>query len=430
MTYYVINEYANEAIRNLFFPNVTLNSSRNVGCHEENLTSKTVNISNVVQAKLAEWSIYYSIASGMPSLIASSLLSSLSDKYGRKNILFFSLLGACIKMIACTCAIHYQLNIYYFVLVGFLEGCTGSWITVLSISFAYVADITSTGNERSIVIAIYELILNLGFYSGTLSSGFLINRFGGYFVPSAVATIGGILATIISNILPETFHREESPKICEKTKQLLQRNSKMTNIFDHIKLLLRMFRKTDEDEELQLKYILSMAAIILIWMSHMGGDNVELYYSLSYPICFNAEEIGIFRTTRGVVQQFITVIFLRMCQLCKIRDEVTAAVSCIFGTAQYIVLGMAESKSILYVAAGLYTFMFAGAPVLRSTMSKLTHTDKQGSIFGAIAFFENICSMSGSVIAGAIYSVTVPIYKGFVFFVLASYSVIAAVLLL
>ncbi|KAK3091525.1 hypothetical protein FSP39_020490 [Pinctada imbricata] len=112
-----------------------------------------------------------------------------------------------------------------------------------------------------------------------------------------------------------------------------------------------------------------------------------------------------------------------------IRDETTGAVSSLFGIAQYVVLGLANTKEMLYIDAAIYTLKFACVPILRSTMSKLTPEDKQGSIFGAIAFFENICNMCGTVMAGAIYSATVSIDRGFVFYVMAGYSFIATALL-
>lgn len=54
----------------------------------------------------------------------------------------------------------------------------------------------------------------------------------------------------------------------------------------------------------------------------------------------------------------------------------------------------------------------------------------QGSMFGGIALFENICFMVGSVAGGAIYSETVAFLPGFAFWVMAGYNVIALFLLM
>ncbi|KAK3091788.1 hypothetical protein FSP39_022621 [Pinctada imbricata] len=417
VAYYVINEFANVAIKDLYFPNVTLNSSDNVGCGDKNITAEEKHISDVVQEKVSQWSIYFSLGSGIPCLVATSIFSSLSDRYGRKRLLFLSLLGICLKMVLCSFFIYYKFNIYYFVLVGFVEGCSGNWITVLSVSFAYVADLTANGKYRSIAIAIYELVLNLGFYSGSLSAGLLIKYFNGYFYPSVISTAAIFLALVTVMFLPETSHDKNVVK-----------NS---NIFGQMKDLMRIFmKKSQNGDNLRLKYFFCITSLVCIWIPQIGGGSTELYYNLSYPICFNAEDVSFYTAIKGSSQQFITVMFIRIFQICDIRDETTAAVSCIFGIAHYVVYGFAKTKETLFIVAAIYTLKFACVPILRSTMSKLTPGDKQGSVFGAIAFFENICSMCGSAMAGAVYSATVPIYKGFVFFVMAGFNFVASALIM
>ncbi|KAK3093647.1 hypothetical protein FSP39_018387 [Pinctada imbricata] len=183
-------------------------------------------------------------------------------------------------------------------------------------------------------------------------------------------------------------------------------------------------------DSLRLKYFLCITSLILIWIPQLGRGNIDLYYILSYPICFNVEDVGFFIAIAGSIQQFVTVAFIRGCQLINIREELTAAASCVFGIAHFIVFGFAKTTTTIYLAAAIYVFKFACVPILRSVMSKLTPEDKQGSLFGVIALFENICTMVGSVLAGAIYSATVPIYEGFVFFVMAGFYVVATVLIL
>ncbi|KAK3099442.1 hypothetical protein FSP39_004409 [Pinctada imbricata] len=179
------------AMKDLYFPNVTLNSTDNVGCDFKNITAQDKHIADVVQEKVSQWSIYYTVARGITCLVATSLYGSLSDRYGRKRLLFLSLMGVCIE------------------------------------------------------------------------------------------------------------------------------------------------------------------------------SGLRFSFTISY----------------------------------------------------------------LILAAAFYALKFACVPILRSTMSILTPEDKQDSIFGAIAVFENICSMCGSAMAGAVYSATVPIYKGFVFFVMAGFNVVATVLI-
>lgn len=65
-----------------------------------------------------------------------------------------------------------------------------------------------------------------------------------------------------------------------------------------------------------------------------------------------------------------------------------------------------------------------------STIQIIVFPFPQGSMFGGIALFENICFMVGSVAGGAIYSETVAFLPGFAFWVMAGYNVIALFLLM
>jgi hypothetical protein len=53
-----------------------------------------------------------------------------------------------------------------------------------------------------------------------------------------------------------------------------------------------------------------------------------------------------------------------------------------------------------------------------------------GAVFGSLAFVENVCSLSGSVIGNAIYSETVSFYRGTVYLVFGGFTVLALFLLM
>ena len=52
-----------------------------------------------------------------------------------------------------------------------------------------------------------------------------------------------------------------------------------------------------------------------------------------------------------------------------------------------------------------------------------------GAVFASIAFFQNICSMVGTVAGAAIYSASVNFYSGFAFIVMTGLNVVAFILL-
>ncbi|XP_078315850.1 proton-coupled folate transporter-like isoform X2 [Crassostrea virginica] len=72
----------------------------------------------------------------------------------------------------------------------------------------------------------------------------------------------------------------------------------------------------------------------------------------------------------------------------------------------------------------------AAIPLLRGIMSKMTPPHKQGVLFGSISVVENICNLTSSVMAGAVYSETVSFYRGTAYLVFGGLMTVAFLLLL
>ena len=340
LSFYIINEYANDAFKDMYFPNATSNNTdvHTESCAAHNLSDEEKTMGNTVQEKVSQWSVYCSMCSGIPSLVSTTILASLSDRYGRKKMLFIALFGTLLKMSFCSFAIWFKLNIYLMLVTSVLEGCAGGWVTVVSISFAYVADLTRPGKQRSFVLAAFELVRNTGFYLGTISCGYLVD-YCGFFYPSAISAGAILCAIILLLCLPETIQNTTANKdqsVIEIVKKQLK------------ELFIILVSKSENDPSLRSKYHIGICALICIWMGRHGLGNVELYYILSSPICFNLESVSLYLTLRNFGQQLVTVVAVKLFQLC-IQDEQTAIVSTVFGIAYYSSFGISKDAITLYI---------------------------------------------------------------------------------
>jgi hypothetical protein len=52
--------------------------------------------------------------------------------------------------------IYFNFNIAYFIIFYAVEGCTGTWVSTLSMVYCYIADLTEPGKPRTIVIGLLE----------------------------------------------------------------------------------------------------------------------------------------------------------------------------------------------------------------------------------------------------------------------------------
>src|SRR5436853_3043826 len=131
-------------------------------------------------------------------LIAAPALGDLSDRYGRRPVLIFSLLGTVVSFVML--AVAHTLTILF--LARIVDGLSGGNI---STARAYVADVTQP-KDRARAYGFIGAAFGLGFIMGPALSGVLARI--SYTAPIWAAAAVTLVATIMAWLwLPETVHR-------------------------------------------------------------------------------------------------------------------------------------------------------------------------------------------------------------------------------
>jgi DHA1 family tetracycline resistance protein-like MFS transporter len=127
--------------------------------------------------------------------VFSPLLGKLSDKYGRRPILFISLLGSAAGYVVLGLA-----NTLFLVFVGrIVSGITGGNISAAQ---AYIADVTTKEN-RGKGMALFGAAFGLGFVLGPAIGG-ITSKYGVH-IPFYIAAVLSLVAgTAVYLVLPET----------------------------------------------------------------------------------------------------------------------------------------------------------------------------------------------------------------------------------
>ncbi len=130
--------------------------------------------------------------------IFSPVLGSLSDKYGRRPVLFFSIIGSAIGYLFIGFAFA-----LWMVFVGrIVAGITGGNISTAQ---AYIADVTSKEN-RAKGMGLFGAAFGLGFIFGPAIGG-ILSRFGIQTPFLFAAALSFVNAGLLYFILPETVKK-------------------------------------------------------------------------------------------------------------------------------------------------------------------------------------------------------------------------------
>lgn len=151
--------------------------------------------------------------------IFSPILGSLSDRYGRRPVLFFSILGSAAGYLLIGFAAA-----LWMVFVGrIVAGITGGNISTAQ---AYVADVT-TKETRAKGMGLFGAMFGLGFIFGPAIGG-ILSRYGIHVPFLFAALLSLVNAVLLYFFLPETVNKDSyNPSI--------ERKSRIVELFESLK---------------------------------------------------------------------------------------------------------------------------------------------------------------------------------------------------
>jgi MFS transporter, DHA1 family, tetracycline resistance protein len=336
-------------------------------------------------------------------LIAAPGLGLLSDRFGRRPILFICLLGS---------AIGYLLfglggSLWMLFLGRIIDGLTGGNFSVL---FAYLADITEP-EERGKYFGIVGGVSGAGFIVGPSIGGFLANI--NYSTPFIVAA-AVVLLDIVWGVffLPESLSKEH----CVTSIRLRDLNP--------LKQLGHVFTMV------HLRWLL-LAGFFYFFPFAILISNLTIL--LKDSLGWNATEAGIISTVVGVVDILVQGVLVG--KLLPIFGDVKLGIgSLILVAISYILLGaVALLASPLLLVVGVILFAGAGGLVenaLRGLTARLVGPRQQGLVGGASQSMQSLAMILGPLFGGLLYvqfGHATPYWSGTLIIVLAIVSVVLAI---
>ncbi|MCT6764269.1 TCR/Tet family MFS transporter [Riemerella anatipestifer] len=306
---------------------------------------------------------WLSFAYAVMQFIFAPVLGNLSDQFGRRPVILFSLLGFSANFFLQAWAP----SILWLFVGRLLSGITGASITTAS---AYIADI-STEQDRSKNFGIIGAAFGLGFIIGPVLGG-ILGQFGAR-IPFLAAGILCLINFIYGFfILPESLSKEHRRKF----------NWKRAN---PIGSLLQL-RKHPE------LYSLILAWFLVYIASHAVQTNWA-YFGI-YRFSWNETIVGISLGVMGGLTALVQGVILR-----KINPKIGNERSIFYGIGMYsigmLLFSFAGSSWMMFAILGIYCFGGIAGPSLQSVISTKVSASEQGDLQGALTSIISLTSIIG-----------------------------------
>ncbi len=311
----------------------------------------------------AKYGSYLTVAYALTQFVFAPILGNLSDKYGRRPVLLFSLFGFGIDYIFLALAPTYGWLFFGRVIAGI----TGSSFTTAA---AYIADISTTKN-RAKNFGMIGAAFGLGFIIGPLMGGLLsgIGQRVPFYVAASLALLNWAYGYFI---LPESLQKENRREF----------NWKRANPVGSLMHLL--------------KFPAVGALIFSILLLYIAAHAIMSNWNYFTIHRFNWSEgmVGISLAVVGVLVALVQAGLTRI-----INPKIGSEKSLYYGLAFYsigmLLFGLATKSWMMFVFLVPYCLGGIAQPALQSVMAGKVPPNAQGELQGAITSTMSLAAIIG-----------------------------------
>ena len=313
-----------------------------------------------VAAQYGGWLSF--VYAGMQFIFAS-VLGGLSDKFGRRPIILFSLLGFSINFFIQAIAP----SIFWLFVGRILSGVTGASITTAS---AYIADI-STDEDRSKNFGMIGAAFGVGFIIGPVIGG-LLGQYGAripFYAASGLCLINFLYGLFI---LPESLDKSHRRAF----------NWKRANPVGSL-LQLRNYPQ-----------ILGLiAALIFVYIAGHAVQTNWTFFTM-YKFNWSEKMVGISLGVAGFMAAFVQGYLIRFIQP-KLGNERSIFYGLLLYALGMILFAFATESWMMFAFLIPYGLGGIAGPALQSVISSQVPKNQQGELQGALASLVSLTAIIG-----------------------------------
>ncbi|XP_046575171.1 proton-coupled folate transporter-like [Haliotis rubra] len=373
------------------------------------------------QKLTSQMNMYFSLVSCAFALVSTVLFGAYSDYFGRKMLFLVPLFGHVIDYALVTIVIQWSLDIKLFFVTATLTGiCTSEIFSIAC--YAYVADNTPPKGTRTVAllaVAITETLTGAALSTGV---GYYI-QLQGFVLPSLTAA-----AILVLTILAVVFILPEKKKVALSSK-LRKQKLEEKKILNPLRAVRNVFSFYFFEGTVKLRVMYSLA-LVAYFLHEIAGKtgNIGTLWEMNYPFCWSPEMMGYYSTASSIFAEVIKLPLLKLCQCC-LTDQFIAIWSNLAYTGSIILKAFAYDNFMMYGVAFMSAFDLSVSTIIKSMVSSMTGTDRQGAVFSSLAIANIITSITGTPMFSEIYKYTLDIFKGVTYLVSAGLQCTATICL-
>lgn len=206
-----LDQYSRLALQNTSYP--FLNETSCVRLSDiDKYTGSNTTFQRCVADRTTDLYVFCTVATVIPSVVATLVLGPLSDRHGRRLPILLAAVGAVLQGLFSLAVVRLELDPRFFILSACLAGVFGSLPATYLGSYAYVLDIGS-GKWRTVRIGLVDAVAFLGILIAEQMGAYWLKpkKLGCAFTYPLILFIGCHVIIILYSLvfLPPSVGREE-----------------------------------------------------------------------------------------------------------------------------------------------------------------------------------------------------------------------------
>jgi len=379
---------------------------------------------DAVQKRTAFYSLAFQLMYGIPNMIGSFIVGSISDSIGRRVGLCLPILGQGLSYAAVAFVITLDLPLWSFFITEFVSGISGS---VFPVAAAYLADATPE-ESRTFRMSVLDVGLFLTIGVGLFAYNEWLQLAKGIqtvmFIPIVTFMVAAFIyvvvflkETVVEGAAQSRRHRPtawESIKKCKEVFRIEEENSCSSS------------SSSSPRRKVNVAFLLLFACFVFAQMAY-PSQSLESLYLMNHPLCWEPRQLGIFAML-GLFVYSLATLFSTKClvRLPRIGGDVfLLLLSLTSGIMAYVVMAFLRSSWMAWLYVGVGCFKIVCLPVLRSMMSKTVSPSAFGSLYACVSVIESGINLVVGSVFSFIYAQTLGWFPGFIFLIISGAFAIA-----